>query len=56
MSSEERTEAGRTGRLLIIGGSEDRGEREGWKILPHLANIAGGARARILVRCAVEGR
>ena len=41
----------RTGRLLVIGGAEDRDETD-MKILPRLVKLAGGARARLLV-CAV---
>lgn len=38
----------RTGRLLVIGGAEDPNEGE-MRILPHLVEMAGGKRARILV-------
>ena len=37
------------GRLLVIGGAEDRGERDTWLILPRLVEMAGGSSARILV-------
>jgi cyanophycinase len=37
------------GRLLVIGGAEDRGERDTWCILPRLVEMAGGDRACILV-------
>lgn len=38
----------RIGRLLVIGGAEDPDEKH-LRILPHLAKMAGGAKARILV-------
>ena len=41
----------RTGHLLVIGGNEDRDEGD-MLILPRLVQLAGGARARLLV-CAV---
>ncbi|HYC62127.1 MAG TPA: cyanophycinase [Thermoanaerobaculia bacterium] len=37
------------GRLLVIGGAEDRGDSDTWLILPRLVEIAGGSDARILV-------
>lgn len=36
------------GRMLVIGGAEDPDEKE-MRILPHLVEMAGGKRARILV-------
>lgn len=46
----ERTGAPRkVGRLLVIGGAEDRGERDTWLILPRLVEMAGGTNACILV-------
>lgn len=45
----ERNEpAGRGARLLVIGGAEDPDEGE-MVILPHLVEMAGGSRARIIV-------
>ncbi|CAN5762652.1 hypothetical protein BH23GEM7_BH23GEM7_37680 [soil metagenome] len=38
----------RKGRLLLIGGAEDP-EEKNLRILPHLVEIAGGKKARILV-------
>lgn len=38
----------KTGRLLVIGGAEDPDEND-MRILPHLVEMAGGKRARILV-------
>ncbi|HEX5727398.1 MAG TPA: cyanophycinase [Longimicrobiaceae bacterium] len=46
MTTEEG--AGRRGRLLVIGGAEDPDEDD-LCILPHLVEIAGGKRARIVV-------
>ena len=39
---------GRTGHLLVIGGAEDPDEKD-MKILPHLVEMAGGSKARIVV-------
>ncbi len=44
MSAGER----KIGRLLIIGGNEDRDE-DNMKILPHFVKMCGGKRARIIV-------
>lgn len=38
----------KTGRLLMIGGNEDRGEKD-MLILPHFVKMCGGRRSRILV-------
>lgn len=45
----EQSEHRDLGRLLLIGGAEDRGDRDTWKILPHLVELAGGENACILV-------
>ena len=37
------------GRLLVIGGGEDRGDQDTWCILPRLVEMAGGEQACILV-------
>jgi len=37
------------GRLLVIGGGEDRGDQDTWCILPRLVEMAGGDHACILV-------
>lgn len=53
MSSAQETErtADRrhVGRMLVIGGAEDRGDPDTWKILPRLVELAGGKDASILV-------
>ncbi len=45
---QRRRPPSRAGRLLVIGGAEDPDEKE-MRILPHLVEIAGGKRARIVV-------
>ncbi len=52
MSPSESIEHGEernVGRLLVIGGAEDRGDRDTWQILPRLVEMAGGENACILV-------
>jgi cyanophycinase len=39
---------GRAGRLLVIGGAEDPDEKE-MKILPHLVEMGGGRKARVVI-------
>ena len=46
---ERESEQREVGRLLVIGGAEDRGDRDTWRILPRLVDMAGGDEARILV-------
>jgi cyanophycinase len=45
----EKSESRNVGRLLVIGGGEDRGDQDTWRILPHLVEMAGGDQACILV-------
>ncbi|HEU0078433.1 MAG TPA: cyanophycinase [Longimicrobiaceae bacterium] len=47
-TAAEKRRSGRQGHLLVIGGAEDPDENE-MRILPHLVEMAGGKRARILV-------
>ena len=47
-TAEERRRGGREGHLLVIGGAEDPDEDE-MRILPHLVEMAGGRKARIIV-------
>lgn len=47
-TAAERRRGGRQGRLLVIGGAEDPDESE-MRILPHLVEMAGGKRARIVI-------
>jgi cyanophycinase len=44
----EKRRNGREGHLLVIGGAEDPDE-DGMRILPHLVEMAGGKKARIVV-------
>lgn len=47
--TERHAERRDVGRMLVIGGAEDRGDRDTWKILPRLVELAGGKDASILV-------
>lgn len=47
-TAEEKRRNGREGHLLVIGGAEDPDE-DGMRILPHLVEMAGGRKARIIV-------
>ncbi len=47
-TAEEKRRSGREGHLLVIGGAEDPDEDE-MRILPHLVEMAGGRKARIVV-------
>lgn len=48
MAMPKSAKSGREGRLLVIGGNEDPDE-EHMRILPHLVEMAGGKKARIVV-------
>lgn len=47
-TAAEKRRNGREGHLLVIGGAEDPDE-DGMRILPHLVEMAGGRKARIVV-------
>ncbi len=46
---EQDAERRDVGRMLVIGGAEDRGDRDTWKILPRLVELAGGKNSCVLV-------